>query len=92
MGYRWQRADLPSLLRGGPSSNVKRLEVTGKLLIEYRDREQSRLDVQTAPVLVDIWGRLVHPDRVVFRGDMAQQRVANLLPIEYQPSVDGRLP
>jgi hypothetical protein len=92
VGYRWQRADLPSLLRGGPSSNVKRLEVTGKLLIEYRDREQSRLDVQTAPVLVDIWGRLVHPDRVVFRGDMAQQRVANLLPIEYQPSVDGRLP
>jgi hypothetical protein len=83
--YRWLETDTPSLLQEGPAPAIKRLAAEDRVLIRYTDRRWSRLELEETPVLVDIWGRLVHPDCVVFHGYVGEQRVADLLPVQYHP-------
>jgi len=83
----------PSLKRVSilPDTDIKKLVIMDDLPpyatinILYNDKDLSRLVFVTDTFLVDRYGNTSHVNKLLFSGHMGDQRVGNMLPLDYKP-------
>jgi len=54
--------------------------------VRYRSNRLSILNFRTDTLLVDSYGNIDHPNKVIFRGVMGDARVGEMLPLDYEPN------
>ena len=67
------------------SSHLSESELSGKIYVFYRGNILSEIEFLTDSFLVDRYGNIDCIDKVLFSGQMGENRVGNMLPIDYEP-------
>lgn len=67
--------------------NVKTKDFYADFSVLYNKKRQSRVIFKTNSFYVDNFGNTSDRDKIVFGGDIGQQKVGNILPLNYEPEL-----